>query len=230
MIALTLRSSRTPPAFPSVLSRLLANLAPLVASVQARPLSFIVRPLMNASMSFRVPKAIFSLTAMFLISNGLACRRPAIQDQPDAVAKSYSISFLLGDYKTASTLVHPDALAGIRSAFLDGLSQVRGTSEEKSYLDAFGGRSGEELEKLSPVDLFIALREGADKKTPPDFEFRKQAKIELMSSQLTGPNNATVRLKFIPSTGPLDLSFEVSYELVLLRSEWKILREIRKPK
>jgi hypothetical protein len=38
---LTLRSSRTPPALPSALSQLLAISAPLVASVQAGPLSFI---------------------------------------------------------------------------------------------------------------------------------------------------------------------------------------------
>ena len=40
---LTLRSSRTPPALPSALSHHLAISAPLIASVQAWPLSFIVR-------------------------------------------------------------------------------------------------------------------------------------------------------------------------------------------
>ena len=39
--ALTLRSTRTPPALPSVLSQHLAISAPLVASVQAGPVSFI---------------------------------------------------------------------------------------------------------------------------------------------------------------------------------------------
>jgi len=38
---LTLRSSRTPPALPFVLSQHFAISAPLIASVQARPLSFI---------------------------------------------------------------------------------------------------------------------------------------------------------------------------------------------
>ena len=41
VVGLTLRSSRTPPALPSALSQLLAIPAPLVASVQAWPLSFI---------------------------------------------------------------------------------------------------------------------------------------------------------------------------------------------
>ena len=39
--SLTLRSSRTPPALLSVLSQHLAISAPLIASVQAGPLSFI---------------------------------------------------------------------------------------------------------------------------------------------------------------------------------------------
>jgi len=38
---LTLRSSRNPPAWPSVLSQHLANSAPLVASVKAGPVSFL---------------------------------------------------------------------------------------------------------------------------------------------------------------------------------------------
>jgi hypothetical protein len=41
MIALTLRSTRTPPALPSALSQLLASSAPLIVSVQAGPVSFI---------------------------------------------------------------------------------------------------------------------------------------------------------------------------------------------
>jgi hypothetical protein len=41
LFALTLRSSRTPPALPSALSQHFAVSAPLIVSVQARPLSFI---------------------------------------------------------------------------------------------------------------------------------------------------------------------------------------------
>jgi len=41
LAALTLRSSRTPPALPSVLSQHLAISAPFIVSVQAWPLSFI---------------------------------------------------------------------------------------------------------------------------------------------------------------------------------------------
>jgi len=41
MIALTLRCTRTPPALPSALSQLLASSAPLSASLQAVPVSFI---------------------------------------------------------------------------------------------------------------------------------------------------------------------------------------------
>ena len=39
--SLTLRSTRTPPALPSVLSHLPASSAPLIASVQAVPVSFL---------------------------------------------------------------------------------------------------------------------------------------------------------------------------------------------
>jgi hypothetical protein len=39
MIALTLRSTRTPPALPSALSQLLAIPASFIVSVQARPVS-----------------------------------------------------------------------------------------------------------------------------------------------------------------------------------------------
>ena len=41
MIALTLSSTRTPPALPSALSQLLASSASFIASVQAGPVSFI---------------------------------------------------------------------------------------------------------------------------------------------------------------------------------------------
>jgi len=41
MIALTLRSTRTPPALPSALSQLPASSALLIVSVQAGPVSFI---------------------------------------------------------------------------------------------------------------------------------------------------------------------------------------------
>jgi hypothetical protein len=39
-VALTLRSTRTPPTLPSALSQLLASSAPLVASAQVGPVSF----------------------------------------------------------------------------------------------------------------------------------------------------------------------------------------------
>jgi len=41
LAALTLRCTRTPPTLPSVLSQLLASSAPLNASAQAGPVSFI---------------------------------------------------------------------------------------------------------------------------------------------------------------------------------------------
>jgi hypothetical protein len=44
IIALTLRSTRTPPALSSALSQLPASSAPFIVSVQAGPVSSFVRP------------------------------------------------------------------------------------------------------------------------------------------------------------------------------------------
>jgi len=165
-----------------------------------------------------------------LVLPAIACRRPSAQDKPAFIAKTYLTAFLQGDYKTAASLLHPIALEGVRAAFLDGLSKARVVGGEKDYLDALGGHPSSELESLTSVDLFVALREGADKVSRPDFEFRKKTKLEVISTQFADSGKATVRLKCIPSAESPDLSFEDSFELLLAGSEWKVLREVHKSK
>jgi len=69
---LTLRSTRTPPALPSALSLLPASSAPLIVSVQARPVSSFVR----------LPKAPMSNPFIILVSVSSAITGQGVSPQP----------------------------------------------------------------------------------------------------------------------------------------------------
>lgn len=173
-----------------------------------------------------------ALTIMAIFANPLSfisATSPHIQTQnrPEFVAKLYMTAFLNGDYKKASLLLHPDALIKIKKAFFDGLNKSRESNVEKEFLKEFGCESANVFENLSPVDLFIALKEGADKRHPPDFEFRKKFIINIISTKLMNNNSAMVKLQISAKDANLDFKYTNVSELKMDGTTWKVLSDIR---
>ena len=149
---------------------------------------------------------------------------------PQYIAKKYAAAFLKNDSSTAVDLLHPSALFLVRSKYLDALSQAKKQNVMKEYLEALGLKeSAEEIEQLSPKELFIALNRNRYNGKQNLFNISKQIRLDVVSINYSSSETVTVQMKAIPSSKVsegVDLSFYTGFELQRAGTEWKVLRDV----